>query len=711
MTAADMCRATFTANERYHLCVRIDRAAQTYSVQVTTPQGETVQIAEDLAFRSTAQQPDDIGKIYLFNNDQAEGRYWIEHITSEERLRPSDDALISVESSTSGAISASREIGPSTSKRMTVSFDAVTTLPADQTNAIIGIGAAGSDYHAYAQVPIVIRMFNDGCFSVYDGTRFVRSDVRHAANTKYSIRAGIDLERQTYSVYVTLPDGTEQQIAQDFAFRATAQAPAAIGKIYLFNNDQEAGRYWLENITLTDEQEHADKEALNAAIERAEALDETAYTAESWAAMQEALNAAKTVAADAQADQAAVDAAEQALTSAIDALEKVSEPAGDAAVQALRDMVDKAITLGAEDEALNEAIANAQAVLAKETPTATEVVSALLDLSEAMQALNIDESTDALRADVQATIDFINENILNNVEGLRPGKLQALKDAVAASEELLASEDATVDELKAANRAMTKAAQELWEIVAKTELNALIEAANGYLDGSYTAESLEALQAAIDAAQAAAINDDATTAEVTDAITNLSSAIAGLESIKLDTSALEHEVELVSEMIANLDDYVPSSVEGLQEKLDAAKAVLNNAATQAELDEAVKSLREARLNARTKADTSALAEIIAYANSLDLAGYTAESRNMLDRTIVAVKRVLADPEAAQEEVDQAVQTMQTAIDSLQLVENSAGSTTADTANTAAAAQTAAFAGMLAVSAAAILMVNKRRRRA
>ena len=701
----------FTANERYHLCVRIDRAAQTYSVQVTTPQGETVQIAEDFAFRSTAQQPDDIGKIYLFNNDQAEGRYWIEHITSEERLRPSDDALISVESSTSGAISASREIGPSTSKRMTVSFDAVTTLPADQTNAIIGIGAAGSDYHAYAQVPIVIRMFNDGYFSVYDGTRFVRSDVRHAANTKYSIRAGIDLERQTYSVYVTLPDGTEQQIAQDFAFRATAQAPAAIGKIYLFNNDQEAGRYWLENITLTDEQEHADKEALNAAIERAEALDETAYTAESWAAMQEALNAAKTVAADAQADQAAVDAAEQALTSAIDALEKVSEPAGDAAVQALRDMVDKAIALGAEDEALNEAIANAQAVLAKETPTATEVVSALLDLSEAMQALNIDESTDALRADVQATIDFITEHILSNVDNVRPGKVQALVNAVEAAKAVLADDQAVADELKAANRAMTKAAQELWEIIAKTELNALIEAANGYLDGSYTAESLEALQAAIDAAQAAAINDDATVAEVTDAITNLSSAIAGLESIKLDTSALEHEIELVTEMIANLDDYVPSSVEGLQEKLDAAKTVLSNATTQAEIDEATKTLREARLNARTKADTSALEEIIAYANSLNLAGYTAESRNMLDRTIVAVKRVLADPEATQEEVDQAVQTMQTAIDSLQLVENSAGSTTADTANTAAAAQTAAFAGMLAVSAAAILMVNKRRRRA
>src|SRR5699024_4766792 len=158
------------------------------------------------------------------------------------------------------------------------------------------------------------------------------------------------------------------------------------------------------------------------------------------------------------------------------------------------------------------------------------------------------------------------------------------------------------------------------------------------------------------------------------AITNLSSAIAGLEAITLDTSALEHEIELGSEMIANLDNYVPSSVEGLQEKLDAAKAVLNNATRQAEIDEAAKTTREARLNARTKADTSALAEIIAYANSLDLAGYAAESRNMLDRTIVAVKRVLADPEATQEEVGQAVQTMREAFDGLQLVENSTGST-------------------------------------
>ena len=452
-------------------------------------------------------------------------------------------------------------------------------------------------------------------------------------------------------------------------------------------------------------------------------MDETAYTAESWAAMQEALNAAKMVAADAQADQAAVDAAEQALTSAIDALEKVSEPAGDAAVQSLRDMVDKAITLGAEDEALNEAIANAQAVLAKETPTATEVVSALLDLSEAMQALNIDESTDALRADVQATIDFINENILNNVEGLRPGKLQALKDAVAASEELLASEDATVDELKAANRAMTKAAQELWEIVSKAELNALIEAANGYLEGDYTAESLEALQTALTAAQDTAANDDATTAEVTEAITNLADAIANLEKITLDTSALEHEIEIVIEMIANIDDYVPSSVEGLQDKLDAAKTVLSNAASQEEIDEAVNSLREARLNARTKADVSALKELIAYVNSLDLNAYTSASIAVMNAPYTKALKMIADEEATQEMVDQLAEEMQTAIDALEPIDVSittpdsdnvndycSNSTAAKGTDTAATAQTGMMLGLLFAAGIAVAGVFMYRRK-
>ena len=400
---------------------------------------------------------------------------------------------------------------------------------------------------------------------------------------------------------------------------------------------------------------------------------------------------------------------------------KEEDSASEAAVQALRNMVDKAIALGSDDAALNEAITNAQAVLAKEAPTTTEVVTALLDLSEAMQALNTDESEDALRKDVQATIDFIKENILTNVDNVRPGKVQALKDAVKAAQTVVDDPDATANELKAANRAMTKAAQELWEIVSKAELNALIEAANGYLNGDYTAESIEALKATIESAQAVADNDDATISEVTQAITNLSEAIASLEKITLDTSALEHEIELVSEMLANIDNYVPSTVEGLADKLADAQNVLTNATSQEEIDEAAKSLREARLNARTKADVSALEELIAYVNSLDLHAYTSASVAAMNVPYTKALVMIENEEVTQEQVDELAEEMQAAIDALEPVNanattpdagsanDSSNSTTAESTNTAAATQTGMLFVLLAVAGAAGIAAYRKKR--
>ena len=455
-----------------------------------------------------------------------------------------------------------------------------------------------------------------------------------------------------------------------------------------------------------------DKTELNESIQAAAVLDSEAYTANSWNALQEALTAAEQISADDSASQEQIDQAASALNAAMDALQA---KASESAIQALQNVIDKAEALGSDDEALNAAIAAAQALLDDpNNASVTAAVSAMLDLSEAMVDLNTGESEDALRADVQATIDFIKEHILTNVDNVRPGKVQALKDAVAAAQTVVDDPDATADELKAANKAMTKAAQELWEIVSKAELDALIEAANGYLDGDYTAESLEALQAAIDAAQAVAANDDATTAEVTQAITNLSDAIANMEKITLDTSALEHEIELVNEMLVNIGNYVPSSVEGLQEKLDAAKHALNTAASQAEIDEATKSLREARLNARTKADVSALEELIAYVNSLDLRGYTSSSFCALNQKIAKAKLRMSDPELTQEEADALAEELQSAIDALQPVseENVTtpdNGTASDPTNTAAANMSGMMIALMAAAGAAAIAAYRRKR--
>ncbi len=104
-------------------------------------------------------------------------------------------------------------------------------------------------------------------------------------------------------------------------------------------------------------------------------------------------------------------------------------------------------------------------------------------------------------------------------------------------------------------------------------------------------------------------------------------------------------------MIANLDDYVPSTVEGLADKLAAAQAALE-ATSQDAIDEATKTLREARLNARTKADISALEELVAYVNSLDLRAYTLDSVVPVNRMMSKLTQAMNDEEITQEKVDE-----------------------------------------------------------
>ena len=140
---------------------------------------------------------------------------------------------------------------------------------------------------------------------------------------------------------------------------------------------------------------------------------------------------------------------------------------------------------------------------------------------------------------------------------------------------------------------------------------------------------------------------------------------------------------------------------------------------QEEVDAATQALREARLNARTKADVSALEEIIAYANSLDLSGYSRASVAALNQAIAQNKLMLNDPEVSQDTVDAAVTEIQNAIDALEPASSASvdgagtaasSGTSFSVTNTAAQAQTGLFVGVLAVAACGVLlMVIKKRR--
>ena len=137
-----------------------------------------------------------------------------------------------------------------------------------------------------------------------------------------------------------------------------------------------------------------DKSELEASIKAAEALNEEDYTAESWAALQTALDAAKDVLADEDATQAQ-------LTNAADKLNK--------AVAAL---VKKDLT--AED--LEEAIAAAEAAIADPSKYTDESVLAVQDAITAAKALG----DDATAAEIQEAIDKLDAA----VKGLVPAEAE-----------------------------------------------------------------------------------------------------------------------------------------------------------------------------------------------------------------------------------------------------------------------------------------------
>ena len=103
---------------------------------------------------------------------------------------------------------------------------------------------------------------------------------------------------------------------------------------------------------------------------------------------------------------------------------------------------------------------------------------------------------------------------------------------------------------------------------------------------------------------------------------------------------------------------------------------------------------------------SALEELIAYAKSLDLSGYTTESAQAVIQNLARAENLITDPEITQEEVNNMVETLQASVDNLVEVNNSTSAE--DTTNTAAAMQTGLFAGLLAVSAGLVLMMRRRR---
>lgn len=251
----------------------------------------------------------------------------------------------------------------------------------------------------------------------------------------------------------------------------------------------------------------------------------------------------------------------------------------------------------------------------------------------------------------------------------------AFKEAFDAAKEVYAKEDATQAEVDAAVAALETAMEALKEKADKTELNALIERAKEKNEADYTTESFETFKTALETAEKAAENENATQAEVDAVKTALAEAMQNLvEKQEVNKGALQAAIEEADKKVK--EDYTEESFESFERVLKSAKEVYaDENAAQEEVDNQTALLNAAMANLVAKptepenpADKSKLESSLEKAEALTRADYTEETWKIFAEALEKAQSVAGNETATQEEVDEAVSGLESAMTQLEKVD-------------------------------------------
>ena len=432
----------------------------------------------------------------------------------------------------------------------------------------------------------------------------------------------------------------------------------------------------------------ADKSALQTRVDEAKEIvtNTAAYTEESLNALRAAINAAQKVLDDPAAAQEEVNAQTDALNAAIAAL--VEKPVVDKTE--LQTAVADANEFAASDEnkekytedswkTLEEAITVAQVVLNKPEATQEEVNDALKALKDAKENLKTKEPSveKPEKSELQETVNDAKAFVggLENPEMYTEESLNALKEAIAMAEEVLASETATQDDINAAMRKVRTARGNLAlkkpAVATEALENAIANARELANDtATYTEESRAALNAAVDAAQKVLEDANATQETVDKQTEAVEAAIKALVKIKVpaETDKLKEAVKEAEELVKDTEKYSEESRNALTDAIALAQEVLDDTnATQETVDKALEAVNTAK---------EALVEVGNLRNVVDEAAkltgeadkYTEDSVKALQAAIDEAKKVLGNPKATKDEVATALNAVNKAKEELKVKE-------------------------------------------
>lgn len=377
------------------------------------------------------------------------------------------------------------------------------------------------------------KSLNEILNTEYDNIYEIRIDWEGVAPTIYEIVTINNYDIPNITDLEELIASSDEYIAENYTS----------GSFAIFTEALEAAKSTLDNLASASQSDIdkakedlvnaitglVDIQDLKAVINKANAIigSDVEYTEATFNALKEALEAANTVLANADATKDMVTEAIDNVDKAIDSLVVVeNKPANKEQLQAL---VDKASSISeedlskVEDESLvaefKEALEEAKAILADEEATQEVIDASVARLIKAIESLSFENT------DKGALTDLI-EKIMNlNSENYTEESWNALKDKLEIAKEVLLNENASEEEIQKAYDELFKAFSELKVKPSKERLEALINKAEGYKKKDYTKESFEVLSEKLKAAKKVLKDKNATEADVLKAELELQKAI------------------------------------------------------------------------------------------------------------------------------------------------------------------------------------------
>nr|WP_172689751.1 FIVAR domain-containing protein [Enterococcus faecalis]ARO46275.1 hypothetical protein [Enterococcus faecalis] len=237
---------------------------------------------------------------------------------------------------------------------------------------------------------------------------------------------------------------------------------------------------------------------------------------------------------------------------------------------------------------------------------------------------------------------------------------QRLDQAYEQATALIQEGEATQERIDEALNQLNQAIMHLVERGEKAALQAIIEQAKGIDRALYTAESLQVLDEAVGQTQQVLQFVDATQAQVDESVQLVQAALAQLQTIGEPDYSLLQLTRLIEvcEQI-DLTEYTEQSVVVFTAELARAKAFVSSGEVTEEASQAqLAALQQAKEQLVKKADKTVLTQLIQEVAQLEASNYTSDSWATLAQALQTANQVMADPQATQEQINDAVSALQ-----------------------------------------------------